>query len=439
MDIAIIGTGYVGLVQGTCFADSGNVVLCVDIDEKKISMLRKGKVPIYEPGLEELVIRNIEAKRLDFTNNLKYAVEKSYVIFLCLPTPPMEDGSADLSRVLSVAESIAVYANEEKIVVSKSTVPVGTCEKLRAIFKQKSKYPIDVVSNPEFLKEGTALQDSLKPDRIVLGSKSKKAIAVLTELYEPFVRTGNPIIVMDEKSAELTKYAANAFLATKISFMNELANLCEIVGADINLVRKGIGTDPRIGPQFLFAGVGYGGSCFPKDVKALIKTAQEYEYELKILKAVDEVNTKQKKVLFKKLLRYYNGTINGKHIAVWGLSFKPQTDDMREAPSIEIIQSLLNAGAKVKAHDPIAMERAKTIFGNAIEYCENAYDALKQADALLLVTEWNEFRKPDFQKMKSLMRKPVLFDGRNIYDPKVVKDHGFEYFGIGRTMMRDGI
>ncbi len=379
-----------------------------------------------------MVHRNVSANRLEFSTNLKYAVEKSTIIFLCLPTPPAEDGSADLSRLLSVAETIAQYINEEKIIVSKSTVPVGTCEKLKTIFKSKSRYEVDVVSNPEFLKEGAAIQDSLKPDRIVIGTKSKRAINVLTELYEPFVRTGNPIIIMDEKSAELTKYAANAFLATKISFMNELANLCEQVGADINLIRKGIGTDPRIGPQFLFAGIGYGGSCFPKDVKALIRTSQEFEYELKILKAVDEVNTRQKKVIFRKLYKYYNGQLSGRTIAIWGLAFKPQTDDMREAPSIDIITSLLEAGAKVKAHDPVAIPKARSIFGNKIEYSDSVYDTLKNAEALLLVTEWNEFRRPDFVKMKTLMKKPVIFDGRNIYDPKTVRDLGFEYFGIGR-------
>jgi UDPglucose 6-dehydrogenase len=432
MNISIIGTGYVGLVQGACFADTGNHVICMDIDEKKIAGLKKGIAPIYEPGLEEMVSRNVNASRLEFTTNLKLAVERSSIIFLCLPTPPQDDGSADLSQVLSVAESIAKYVNEEKIVVSKSTVPVGTCEKLRSIFRKQAKHSVEVVSNPEFLKEGAAVQDSLKPDRIVIGARSKKAIEMLMELYEPFVRTGNPIIVMDERSAEMTKYAANSFLATKISYMNELALLCEKVGADINFIRKGIGSDPRIGSQFLFPGVGYGGSCFPKDVKALIKTSQEYDFELKILKAVDEVNARQKKVLFRKLQSYYCGELEGKSVAIWGLAFKPQTDDMREAPSIEIISALLSAGAKVRAHDPIANENAKKIFGNSIEYFENPYDAIKGADALLVVTEWNEFRRPDFKKIKSLMKKAVIFDGRNIYDPKVVREYGIEYFGVGR-------
>lgn len=433
MNISIIGTGYVGLVQGACLADTGNAVICMDIDEKKISALKKGQIPIYEPGLGEMVERNVAAGRLEFTTNLKTAVERSSIIFLCLPTPPQEDGAADLSRVLSVAESIARFVNGEKIVVSKSTVPVGTCEKLRAIFRKHARHSVEVVSNPEFLKEGAALQDSLKPDRIVVGTRSKRVVEIMTELYEPFVRTGNPILFMDERSAELTKYAANAFLATKISFMNELALLCEKVGADINAIRKGIGTDPRIGPQFLFAGVGYGGSCFPKDVKALIKTAHEFDFELKIVQAVDEVNARQKKVLFKKLSAYYKGQLKGKTIAVWGLAFKPQTDDMREAPSIDLIRSLVAEGAKVRAHDPVANEKAKEIFGKTIEYCSSAYEALQGAEALVLVTEWNEFRKPDFKKMKSLMKVPVIFDGRNIYDPHILKEFGFEYFGIGRS------
>jgi UDPglucose 6-dehydrogenase len=432
MKISIIGTGYVGLVQAACFADTGNNVICMDVDEKKINGLKKGVIPIYEPGLEEMVRRNAQDGRMEFTTNLRQAVERSKIIFLCLPTPQSEDGSADLTHVLAVAEHIAELINEDKIIVSKSTIPVGTVDKIKHAIRKMSKYEVEVVSNPEFLKEGTAIQDSLKPDRIVIGTRNKKAIGLLSELYAPFIRTGNPILVMDERSAEMTKYAANAFLATKISFMNELANLCEKVGADVDLVRKGIGSDPRIGQQFLFAGVGYGGSCFPKDVKALVKTSKEYEFELKILRAVDEVNDRQKRTLFRKLSKYYNGQLKDKNIAIWGLSFKPQTDDMREAPSIEVIDALLEAGARVRAHDPIALARAKSIYNGRVEFFDNNYETLKGAEALLIVTEWNEFRKPDFDRMKSIMKKPLIFDGRNIYDPKEMRDAGFTYFGIGR-------
>jgi UDPglucose 6-dehydrogenase len=432
MKISIIGTGYVGLVQAACFADTGNNVICMDVDEKKINGLKKGVIPIYEPGLEEMVRRNAQDGRMEFTTNLRQAVERSKIIFLCLPTPQSEDGSADLTHVLAVAEHIAELINEDKIIVSKSTIPVGTVDKIKHAIRKMSKYEVEVVSNPEFLKEGTAIQDSLKPDRIVIGTRNKKAIGLLSELYAPFIRTGNPILVMDERSAEMTKYAANAFLATKISFMNELANLCEKVGADIDLVRKGIGSDPRIGQQFLFAGIGYGGSCFPKDVKALVKTSKEYEFELKILRAVDEVNDRQKRTLFRKLSKHYNGQLKDKNIAIWGLSFKPQTDDMREAPSIEVINALLEAGARVRAHDPIALARAKSIYNGRVEFFDNNYETLKGAEALLIVTEWNEFRKPDFDRMKSIMKKPLIFDGRNIYDPKEMRDAGFTYFGIGR-------
>jgi UDPglucose 6-dehydrogenase len=432
MKLSIIGTGYVGLVQGACFADSGNAVICMDVDEKKINGLKKGVIPIYEPGLEEMVRRNAQDGRLIFTTNLKTAVENSKVLFLCLPTPQLEDGSADLSRVLSVSENLAVFVNEDKLLVSKSTVPVGTVDKIKQVVRKKTKYDVEVVSNPEFLKEGAAIQDSLKPERIIIGTRNKKAIEVLKDLYAPFVRTGNPILVMSERSAEMTKYAANAFLATKISFMNELSNLCETVGADIDWVRKGIGSDPRIGNQFLFAGVGYGGSCFPKDVKALVKTSQEYNGDLKILKAVDEVNERQKRILVRKLEHYYKGQIKNKVIVLWGLSFKPQTDDMRDAPSLVIINALLEAGAHVRAHDPIALARAKTLFPKKVDFFENCYDALKGGEALLIITEWNEFRRPDFPRMKSLMKTPVIFDGRNIYDPKVLKEAGFIYFGMGR-------
>jgi UDPglucose 6-dehydrogenase len=433
MEISIIGTGYVGLVQGACFADTGNSVVCMDIDEKKISSLKKGIIPIYEPGLDEMVRRNAQEKRLEFTTSLKAAVDHGKVVFLCLPTPQSEDGSADLTRVLSVVEQIAALAGDYKVLVSKSTVPVGTVDKIRHILKRKGKLELDVVSNPEFLKEGSALEDSLKPDRIVIGSKSRRAISILMDIYAPFMRTGNPILVMDERSAEMTKYAANSFLATKISFMNELANLCTTSGADVDWVRKGIGSDPRIGQQFLFPGVGYGGSCFPKDVKALIKTAQEHEYEFKILRAVDEVNERQKRVIVKKMLRHFNNQMQQKVIALWGLSFKPQTDDIREAPSLVIMNSLIEIGAKIRAHDPVAMPRVRAIYGSKVDFFENSYDALKGADALAIITEWNEFRRPDFERMKSLMKHPVIFDGRNIYDPKLMREKGFMYFGIGRN------
>jgi UDPglucose 6-dehydrogenase len=432
MKLSVIGTGYVGLVQGACFADTGNYVICMDIDEKKINSLKKGTIPIYEPGLEELVRKNVQEGRLEFTTSIKMAVQKSDIIFLCLPTPPSEDGSADLTHVLSVANQIAELANGEKIVVSKSTVPVGTVDKIKQVLKKKGKHQMEVVSNPEFLKEGSALQDSLKPDRVVIGTKSKKAAATLQELYDPFVRTGNPIIVMDERSSEMTKYAANAFLATKISFMNELANLCEEVGADIDSIRRGIGSDPRIGKQFLFPGVGYGGSCFPKDVKALVMTAEQYGNALTILRSVDKVNEEQKRVLLRKLNKHFKNQLKGKTIVLWGLSFKPQTDDIREAPSLVIIRELLDAGANVRAHDPIANAMVEPLFRGKVEFYENSYDPLKDADALLVVTEWNEFRGPDFSKMKKLMKKPVILDGRNIYDPKEMKDKGFIYYSIGR-------
>ena len=433
MEISVIGTGYVGLVQGAVFADTGNSVMCMDIDEKKIANLKRGIIPIYEPGLDELVRRNAQEKRLEFTTSLKAAVEHGAVIFLCLPTPQSEDGAADLSRVIAVAEQIGSFAVGYRIVVSKSTVPVGTVDRIRQIMRKKGKMEIDVVSNPEFLKEGSALEDSLKPDRIVIGTKSRKAILVLSDLYAPFMRTGNPIMIMDERSAEMTKYASNSFLATKISFMNELANLCEQSGADVDWVRRGMGTDPRIGQQFLFAGIGYGGSCFPKDVKALIKTAQEHEYEFKILRAVDEVNERQKRLIVKKMLKHFNNQMRQKVVALWGLSFKPQTDDIREAPSLAVIQSLLDAGAKVRAHDPIAIPKVRSLFDGKVDFFENNYDALKGADALAIVTEWNEFRRPDFERMKSIMKRPVIFDGRNIYDPKLMRERGFTYFGIGRN------
>jgi UDPglucose 6-dehydrogenase len=432
MKISIIGTGYVGLVQGACFADTGNSVICMDVDEKKIANLKKGIIPIYEPGLDEVVKRNTQYGRLFFSTDLKSAVEKSKIIFLCLPTPQSEDGSADLTHVLGVSEKIAGYLNEDKILISKSTVPVGTVERLEQLFKKKGQHTVEVVSNPEFLKEGTALQDSLKPDRIIIGTRDKKTAEILTELYEPFVRTGNPIIIMDEKSAELTKYAANSYLATKITFMNDMANLCEAVGADIEWIRKGIGSDPRIGKHFLFAGIGYGGSCFPKDVKALIKTSGDHGHKLGILEEVDKINQNQKSLLVTKIRKHFSGSLKNKTIAIWGIAFKPQTDDIRDAPSLVIIESLLKEGAKVRVHDPAAMQNAKKVFGSRVHYCESSFDALKDADALAVVTEWNEFRKPDFQRMKTLMKEYIIFDGRNIYDPKELKKAGFVYHGIGR-------
>lgn len=434
MNVSIIGTGYVGLVQGAVFADTGNNVICMDIDEKKIEKLKKGEIPIYEPGLEELIHRNTSDGRLSFTTSLREAVSPSEIIFLCLPTPESEDGSADLSRLLGVVEQIVDLIHDGKILVNKSTVPVGTAARVKELLKKKGKESVEVVSNPEFLKEGAAIQDSLKPDRIIIGSSSQKAIATMMDLYAPFVRTGNPILVMDERSAEMTKYAANAFLATKISFMNEMAAICEESGADIDWVRKGIGFDTRIGQQFLFAGLGYGGSCFPKDVKALIKTSDEHGYNFEILKAVDAVNKKQKEYAVRKLRAHFKNDLKGKLITVWGLSFKPNTDDMREAPSTVTINALLESGAKVRAHDPVAIPQAKEILGSQVEFHENAYDALTGADALVIVTEWNEFRRPDFSKMHKLMRTRVVVDGRNIYDPKVMRDKGFVYYGVGRKI-----
>lgn len=432
MKISVIGTGYVGLVAGTCFAETGNDVICVDIDQNKVKMLKKGKSPIYEPGLESLLKKNIHEKRLTFTTDLEKAVKKTDIIFLALPTPQSEDGTADLKHVMDAATEIAKYINGYKILVDKSTVPVGTAERVRRIIQKGTKYEFDVVSNPEFLKEGAAVNDFLKPDRIVIGSSSQKAIDIIRELYAPFIRTGNPCIVMDERSAEITKYAANAFLATKVSFMNEIANLCDCVGADVDMIRRGIGTDPRIGSQFLFAGVGYGGSCFPKDVSALFRTSKEYDYDFKILKSVQDVNKDQRLLFVKKILKHFKGKLKGKTIAVWGLSFKPNTDDMREAPAITIIKELLKHGVKINAFDPVANNEAKRFFGNKIRYCNFNYEALKKADALVVITEWNEFRRPDFDKMKKLMRQPIIFDGRNIYNPDYLRECGFQYYGIGR-------
>ena len=432
MNIGVIGTGYVGLVAGTCFAESGNDVICMDIDRTKIQKLKRGIVPIYEPGLEELVRRNINEKRLRFTTRLSETVDVSKVIFLALPTPSDHDGGADLRVVLDVVRKIARRMKKPKIIVTKSTVPVGTVDRLRTIMRRETRVEFEVVANPEFLKEGAAVNDFLYPERVIVGTRNKEAAKILHDLYAPFMRTADHYIVMDERSAELTKYAANSLLATKISFMNEVANLAERVGADIDMVRLGIGSDSRIGPQFLFPGVGYGGSCFPKDVKALIKTSQEQGYESKILKAVDGVNEQQKLLLVEKFKAHFKGKVKDRLVAIWGLAYKPRTDDLRDAPSLAIISHLLEAGARVNAHDPVANERAKEILGEKIHLFDNNYDVLKGADALIVVTEWNEFRQPDFVRMKRLMKSPVIFDGRNIYDAKEVRARGFTYYGIGR-------
>ena len=432
MKLSVIGTGYVGLVVGTCFAESGNDVICVDVDEQKLKTLRKGESPIYEPGLTEFLKKNIAEKRLTFTSDLDAAVKKSEVIFLALPTPQAEDGSADLQHVLEVSRKIGRIMNGYKVIVNKSTVPVGTGDRVREIIAKETKHPFDVVSNPEFLKEGAAVNDFMKPDRIVIGSSSPKALAIMQDLYAPFVRTGNPLIVMDIHSSELTKYASNSFLATKVSFMNEIANLCERLGADVDLVRKGMGTDERIGTQFLFAGIGYGGSCFPKDVSALLNTARTNEYDLQILEAVEAVNRRQKLVIVNKIKKHFGSKLKGKVIALWGLAFKPNTDDMREAPALTVVDALVREGALIRAFDPAALDEAKKRFGKGVKLVENNYDAVKGADALVLLTEWNEFRRPDFDRIKSLLREPVVFDGRNIYDPKVMREKGFVYYGIGR-------
>ena len=427
----MFGVGYVGLVTGTCLAESGNDVICVDIDEKKISMLKRGKVPIYEPGLEALIKRNVKEKRLTFTTDVAKGVKASTIIFIAVGTPSRRDGSSDLSQVFSVARSIGRSTNGYKIVVTKSTVPVGTSEKVKGIIARETDQPFGIASNPEFLKEGAAIEDFMKPDRIILGIDNPEVAEVMKELYGPFVRTGNPMITMDIRSAEMTKYAANAMLATRISFMNELANLCEATGADINAIRSGVGSDPRIGPSFLFPGVGYGGSCFPKDVQAMIKTAEEHNHKLKILPAVEATNKKQKELLAQKIIKRFKKNLKGKTIAIWGLSFKPNTDDMREAPSITIIKTLLKRGATIKAYDPVAVESTRAILGNTISYSKDNYSILKGADALALITEWNEFRRPNFEKIFKLMRSPIIFDGRNIYSPSKIREMGFEYHGIG--------
>lgn len=436
MKITIVGTGYVGLVTGACFSEVGIEVTCVDIDTKKIEDLKKGIIPIYEPGLEKMVQRNIAKNRLRFSTKLSESLEDVEVVFSAVGTPPDEDGSADLQYVLNVAREIGENMNTYTLIVTKSTVPVGTAEKVRsemsgALKKRNSDLEFDVASNPEFLKEGDAVNDFLKPDRIVVGVDSERAREILKRLYKPFTMNGHPVIFMDIVSAEMTKYTANAMLATKISFMNDIANLCEIVGADVNMVRRGIGTDRRIGKYFIYPGTGYGGSCFPKDVKAIIKTADEFGYSLEVLKSVEDVNERQKSVLFGKAMKYFDGDLKGKTIALWGLSFKPQTDDMREAPSLVIIDKLLDAGAKVKVYDPVAMEEAQRILGDKVEYSKDQYEALIDADALLLVTEWPEFKFPNFKIIKKLMNGNVIFDGRNVYDPEEMKQGGVDYFGIG--------
>lgn len=437
MNIAVVGTGYVGLVTGTCFAETGNRVICVDVNEEKVKKLKAGVVPIYEPGLEVLFERNTRQGRLSFTTSLAEAIEQSTIIFLALPTPPGEDGSADLSYILNVAAELGKMITDYKVIVDKSTVPVGTAEKVHGILAAHLDESLfDVVSNPEFLREGVAVEDFLKPDRVVVGTSSERAAKVMRQLYEPFVRQGNPVIFMDERSAEMTKYAANAYLATRISFMNEMANLCERVGANVDKVRIGMGSDTRIGKRFLFPGVGYGGSCFPKDVQALSHTANQFDYEFKILNAVMLVNDVQRLVLAEKMIQYFGGNLSGKVIAIWGLAFKPNTDDIREAPAVYIIRKLLDAGATVQAFDPEAMENIRGLFGDRIHLAADPYEAITGADALAIVTEWSVFRSPDFDLMKKHLRAPVIFDGRNLFDLDLMQDKGFYYASIGRDIMQ---
>jgi UDPglucose 6-dehydrogenase len=432
MKIAVVGTGYVGLVTGTCFAETGNNVVCVDIDKRKVEKLSNGEITIYEPGLEKLFIRNLKEDRLHFTTDLEKGIEDAEIVFLALPTPPGEDGSADLKYILGVSDHLGKILKDYKVIVDKSTVPVGTAEKVRTAIANNFKGEFDVVSNPEFLREGVAVDDFMKPDRVVIGTSSERARKVMNELYAPFVRSGNPVIFMDERSAELTKYAANSFLATKISFMNEIAQLCERLGADVDMVRKGIGSDDRIGKRFLFPGIGYGGSCFPKDVQALVKSAREVEYDFQILNAVMDVNERQKKHLIPKIRQFFNNDLKGKHFALWGLAFKPNTDDIREAPALYIIEELLNEGATVTAFDPEAMNNVRGVIGDKISYAESQYDAIKGADGLIIATEWNEFRTPDFIKMVKSLKHKVIFDGRNLFDVAAVKELGFHYESIGR-------
>lgn len=435
MNIAVVGTGYVGLVGGTCFAESGNSVVCIDINESKIEELKNGKIPIYEPGLETIYTRNLQQGRLSFTTNLSEGVKEAQIIFLALPTPPGEDGSADLSYVLGVAKELSHIIKDYKVIVDKSTVPVGTAQKVHAeLIKNCNPELFDVVSNPEFLREGVAVQDFMKPERVVVGTSSERAKNLMKQLYEPFVRQGNPIIFMDEESAEMTKYAANAFLATKISFMNEIANLCDKVGANVDSVRAGIGTDSRIGKRFLFPGVGYGGSCFPKDVQALHRTAKANDYQFSILESVMEVNQTQKFIIFEKIQKYYNQELSGKKIGIWGLAFKPNTDDIREAPALYTIDSLLKAGAEVVVFDPEAIQNIRNIYGDKITYAKDQYSCVEGVDCLAILTEWNVFRTPDFEKLEGLMTNKIIFDGRNVFDPVKMQDLGFTYFSIGRPL-----
>jgi UDPglucose 6-dehydrogenase len=432
VNICVIGTGYVGLVAGTCFAESGNDVICVDIDEAKISALQSGKIPIYEPGLEELVKRNVTEGRLEFTTNLKDAVAKSLVCFIAVGTPQSETGAANMKFVHAAARQVGEAMDDYRIVVCKSTVPVGTAAEVKAILAEATTHEFAVISNPEFMKEGAALDDFLKPDRVVIGGEDARAMEVMRDLYSPFVRGGAPIISMDNPSAEMTKYAANALLAVKISFINEIANLCESVGADVSMVRKGVGTDSRLGMHFLYPGLGYGGSCFPKDVRAIMHTAKQAGMELTILNSVDDVNNRQKRRLFDKLSAHFKGDLKGRTFGVWGLAFKPRTDDMREAPAIGLVEALLEAGCTVRVHDPEAMDVARGVFGDRVSYHTKNYEALEGADALLVVTEWNEFRHPDFDRIKSLLKQPLVFDGRNLWEPADMAKNGFTYYPIGR-------
>jgi UDPglucose 6-dehydrogenase len=433
MNIAVIGTGYVGLVAGSCLAESGNDVWCVDSDAAKIEKLRQGMIPIYEPGLPEIVERNLREERLTFTTDLDAAVKKSFVLFVAVGTPPTPNGAADLTAVFDVARAIGKAMDRYKVIVVKSTVPVGTSEKIREILKSETHHPFDLLSNPEFLKQGAAVEDFMKPDRVVVGADDVRAAEILRDLYAPFVRTGSPVLIVDVRTAELLKYAANAFLAARISFMNEIANLCEHVGANVDMIRKGLASDSRIGPAFLFAGVGFGGSCFPKDIRALADTGRQHNYEMKILEAVGAVNDNQAQRFVEKVRRHFNGNLSGAQLAVWGLSFKPRTNDMRDAPAIKIIESLLSEHATIMAYDPEALDEAKRIFGPRIQIASNNYGCVEGADALLLITEWQAFRNPNFERMKNIMRQPVIFDGRNVYDPGQVRQLGFTYYSMGRT------
>ncbi|HOT98308.1 MAG TPA: UDP-glucose/GDP-mannose dehydrogenase family protein [bacterium] len=436
MKLTVIGSGYVGLVAGACFAEAGNQVICMDVDEKKIASLRQGVIPIYEPGLEGLVERNYKLQRLTFTTVMQDAVQHSDILFIAVGTPPEEDGSADLTHVLEVARAIGKHMNGYKIVVNKSTVPVGTADKVRQVIAAETELPFDVVSNPEFLKEGAAIDDFMYPDRVIIGTRNPKVGEIMKELYGPFVRTGNPILVMDEHSAEVTKYAANSLLATKISFINEIANLCDRVGADVEMVRRGIGSDKRIGHSFIFPGMGYGGSCFPKDVKAIIHTARQYGYQLKVLEAVEAANEAQKTILLPRIEAHFQGKLEGLTLALWGLSFKPRTDDMRESPAIPLIKALHARGVKLQAHDPAALEEAKRLgLDGMVQLFENNYEALQGADGLIIVTEWLDYREPDFDRIRKALRTPVIFDGRNIYNPVKIRDLGFTYYAIGRPQL----